>query len=303
MPRSIKALTVLFLAFALAAGCGGSGGDDPATTAPGASVTEPGTAGDALPEGTQAIRASSDIGLGAERLLIGLGGPGGERLGSPDLAVTVEVMAPSGGEPQRTEAVWTDIVPGAVGLYRAVFDFDEAGLWTATVYPAGGDALEPFTFEVLEETSAPALGEAAPVLATPTLADRSIDELSSDPEPDEAFYQLSLDDAIASGQPTVLVFSTPAFCQTAACGPLLEHVKEIAPDHPDANFIHVEVYEGITDPDFVPDAAHLSPAVGAEGFSLPSEPWVFVIVHDGTIAARFEGVMAPEELTEALAGL
>ncbi len=296
MPRPPRILAPALLALALLAACGGDSGSSSTSTSAGAA------GGGELPEGAQAIRASSDIGLGSERLLIGIGGPGGERLGSPDLAVEIEVTPEGGGESQRADGIWTEIVPGSVGLYRATFDFDTPGVWVASVV-AGGTALDPVTFQVLEDTSAPSLGEAAPVLATPTLADRTLDELSSDPDPDEAFYQVSLDEAIASGSPTVLVFSTPAFCQTAACGPLLEHVKSISSDHPDTNFVHVEVYEGIAEPDFVPDAAHLSPAVTAEGYSLPSEPWVFVIDTEGNIAGRFEGVMAPEELEEVLAGL
>jgi len=66
------------------------------------------------------------------------------------------------------------------------------------------------------------------------------------------------------------------------------------------NFIHVEVYTGLTDPDFVPDEAHLAPAAGEEWYRLISEPWVFVIDQAGRIAARFEGVMDASELTEVL---
>ena len=121
------------------------------------------------------------------------------------------------------------------------------------------------------------LGEAAPAPDTPTLDDAPIEELSSDPDPDPSFYELSLDEAIGNGSPTVVVFSTPAFCASGACGPLLDIVKGVAPDHPDAEFVHVEVFTGITDPDFVPDAAHLAPAVGPEWYNLPSEPWVFVV--------------------------
>ena len=279
-PRSIGAVVALSI---LVAACGGS--------------AEPST----FPDGAFAIRASSDIGLGNERLLLGVGDADGTRLGSPDDAVTITVHPEDdSAAAQTTEGSWTWIVDGAIGLYRATFDFDQPGIWEATVTPEAGPALEPVLFSVSEDPFAPGLGERAPTAPTPTLADLPIEELTTDPNPDPAFYETSLADALAAGDPTVLVFSTPAYCQTAACGPLLDHVKEIAPDHPGVAFIHVEVYTGLTDPDFAPDAEHLAPAVGPEWYNLPSEPWVFVIDENGVVTGRFEGVMDPAELDAIL---
>lgn len=134
----------------------------------------------------------------------------------------------------------------------------------------------------------------------PTLRDYPIDELTTDQNPDLRFYQTSLDEAVRAGNKTVLVFSTPAFCQTTACGPVLDNAKRVSEVFPNVDFIHVEVYTGLTDPDFVPDAAHLAPAVHAEAWNLQSEPWVFVIDEAGIVTARFEGVMSTDGLTAAL---
>lgn len=283
--RTPRAIAVLLALSVVAAGCGGS--SEPAT----------------FPDGAFAIRASSDIGLGDERLLLGVGDETGARLGSPDEPVTIAVHPEDDPDAVQTaEGLWTWIVPNATGLYRATFDFDTPGIWVATLTPERGDPLEPVLFSVAEDPFAPGLGEPAPAAPTPTLDDLAIEELTTDPDPHPTFYQTSLSAALASGSPTVLVFSTPAYCQTAACGPLLDHVKEIAPEHPDVTFIHVEVYTGLTDPDFIPDAEHLAPAVGPDWYNLPSEPWVFVIDENGFIVGRFEGVMDPAELEEMLPG-
>lgn len=284
----MKPLTQIALVMALAVvSCGGD--------------ASPGDAAASFPDDAFAVRASTDIGVGVERLLIGIGDATGARLGSPEDPILIEVAPEADPDAiQRQEGIWTWIVPNATGLYRTTFDFDTPGLWVATVTPQGAEPLEPLIFNVAGDPFAPALGEPAPITPTPTLADHSIEELTTDPEPDPSFYELSLDEAVASGKPTVLVFSTPAYCRTSACGPLLEHVKDLAPDHPDVNFIHVEVFTGLTDPDFAPDAAHLAPAVGPDWYNLPSEPWVFVIDESGAIAARFEGVMDPAELDAIL---
>ena len=276
------------------------GDSDPGEVGDGASGDATATRGP-FPEGAVGVRASTDIGVGRDRLLIGVGGVDGSRLGSPDQAVSFRVAPLDDSDDSQTvPATFTWILEPVVGLYRAEVDFDRSGPWQAVVIPETGDPLEPVLFNVADDPFAPTVGEPAPAPETPTAATTPIEELTTDPEPDMSFYEMSIDDAISSGSPTVLVFSTPAYCQTAACGPLLETVKDAAPDHAGVNFIHVEIFAGLTDEDFVPDAAHLAPAVGPDYYNLPSEPWVFVVDPDGIIAARYEGVMDRAELDAIL---
>ena len=255
----------------------------------------------AFPEDSFAIVANLDIGTGESRMLVSIAEPDGGRLGSPDTAVDLSV-APL-DDPAATQtvaAVFIWIVEDVVGVYRADFDFDRPGTWEVTVQPENGAALAPAAVNVLEQTISPNIGDRAPIVDTPTLDEFPFSELTTDPEPDSRFYEISLAEALTSDQPTVLVFSTPAYCQTSACGPLLNTVKGVADDFPGVNFIHVEVYTGLTEPDFRPDAAHLAPAAGPDYFNLPTEPWVYVIDESGTVTARFEGVMGVDELRAAL---
>ena len=100
-------------------------------------------------------------------------------------------------------------------------------------------------YDVWETTSTPPIGAPAPLIDTPTAEDVGGDlgRISSDPEPVERFYELSILDAIEADAPAVIAFVTPAFCQTATCGPTIEKVKEVAENHPDGvNFVHVEPY-------------------------------------------------------------
>ena len=62
-------------------------------------------------------------------------------------------------------------------------------------------------FEVRADTFAPAVGEPALVPVTPTASEFPLSEITTDPEPDPAFYALSLDEAIGNGRRTVIVFS------------------------------------------------------------------------------------------------
>ena len=294
MTRSNRLVVFLALLGLVAAACGDA---------------EPTT----FPEGAFAIRANRDITVGSERLLIGVRQADGATLGSPDDVVEIEVRPsddPS-AEAQRATAGFSWIIPDVSGLYRATFDFDRPGVWEATVIPSSGPALEPALFSVLDASCATAttdqggalcavqVGEAAPIAASPTLEGNAVEEITTDPDPDERLYMLSLDDALTNGRPTVVVFATPAFCQTAACGPLVDIVQERIDSYPGIDFVHVEVFTGFRDPDFDPtDPDRLAPAV--EAYRLVSEPWVYVVDASGIVTARFEGVMAAEELDAAL---
>jgi len=254
-----------------------------------------------FPADSFAIVANADIGVGRSRVLFGVLEGGGRRLGSPTDEVLISVNHTDRPEVVQTEtATFTWIIEGAFGLYRAEFDLDSPGLWRAVVIPEAGDPLPPTGFNVLADTAAPAIGERAPAPQTPTSANSSFDEITTDANPEPRFYELSLDEALANGRKTVVVFSTPAFCKTATCGPLLEIVKGAAPDHPDVDFVHVEVYTNLTDLDFAPTPENLAPAVLGEWWNLPSEPWVFVVDETGVVQARFEGVLAVEELDAEL---
>jgi len=276
--RASALIALVLVAFA----CGGS--DTPAGSG-------------SFPDGAFAFSASSNLAVGTERLLVAVANPDGSRLASPTISVTISVwLEGREDQPQELPGDFTWAIPDVSGLYRATFQFDQAGLWEVRVTPQDAAPLADFTVQVNPDATTPGVGDPAPLSDTPVVADHPIAEISSDPDPDPRFYELSVKDAVTSGRPTVVVFSTPKFCQTAICGPTLDRVKEIADDHPDVNFVHVEIYTNLDDP----ATLELVPAVVEWG--LPSEPWVFVVDGSGIVTARFEGVVTPEEISAALAG-
>ena len=122
-------------------------------------------------------------------------------------------------------------------------------------------------------------------------------QLTSAIAPDPAFYRTSLAQAITSGKPTVLVFATPAFCQTRMCGPTYDVVRAVQSKAGDAaNFVHVEVYTGLPNP--ASNGFQLDVAMKA--FGLTTEPWVFLIDKGGVITWRVEGPVTEEEIEEHL---
>ncbi|MDP8959953.1 MAG: hypothetical protein M3N51_12400 [Actinomycetota bacterium] len=259
------------------------------------SPTSPSQAPSPAQEGlTYPVVASSDLALGVQRVLVALYDGDTQPVASPDLPVTLEFHSPGGGRPISTEAGFMWTIPELRGVYRAEVAFEETGEWAVVVHPEGLPVTDPAPFTVQPEAATPQVGDPAPRSETPTAAEGSLAEVSTDTAPDPRFYQLSIAEAVTSGRPTVVVFATPRFCTSQVCGPTLELIKEEAPKYPDANFVHVEVY----DLEAAPEQLEPVPAVGEWG--LPSEPWVFVVDRDGRVSARFEGALAPRELQEAL---
>lgn len=198
---------------------------------------------------------------------------------------------------------WTGEATGyndyAVPYWVVYPELPHAGFWglqAEVTLAAGAIVQAQLTVPVEEVSTSPALGDPAPASQNRTLAtEPDIHRLSSAAEPDPAFYQLTVAEALTTGKPTVVVFATPGFCQTELCVPVLdsaEAVHETANEQ--ANFIHLEIYKG-----FNP----LVHADEVEEWSLSSEPWIFVLDESGRVAARLGGPVSPEELTAALTPL
>ena len=245
------------------------------------------------------IRASTDTSVGDERFLFAVSEIDGRRRGSPAEAITLvatSLDAPDVAIETDAEFVW--VVPDAFGLYRANLPFDRPGLWEIDFEISTGEQTQPFLVDVLAAPTTVAAGESAPLIATPTSNDVPISDLTTDPDPLSSMYAMSLDEAFSNGRQSVVIFATPAYCTSAACGPLLEQTKDAAAQFDDVDFIHIEVYSGFNEEGFQPDVDHLVPAV--EAFKLPSEPWIFVIDENGVVKSRLEGVLSSGELEEVI---
>jgi hypothetical protein len=176
-------------------------------------------------------------------------------------------------------------------------ELDEPGYWgmVANLRAADGTESEAnFVVELRPESMSPAIGMVAPASQNRTLAtEPDILKLSSGNDPDPALYQLTVAEAVNSGEPTVVGFLTPGFCQTKWCAPVLESVEAVRDEIGDeaANFIHIEVYEDFQALTVVKEMAE---------WGLETEPWVFVLDEDGRVAAKFSGPLSPRELQSAL---
>lgn len=189
---------------------------------------------------------------------------------------------PESGEPLGpwpAEPSGADVPPG--GLYTAPAEFSAPGLHEMVVVTADGRA-GAVAVDVRDAGSSalPAPGDQAQAVATPTAdAPLGYERLCTRSQPC-GMHEASLDEALAGDTPVVLLFATPAFCQTAVCGPTVDVVEEVRRQgFEDVTFIHCEIFA---------DAGETlgEPVVAWE---LPTEPWMFVIDTGGKIVRRADG--------------
>lgn len=261
------------------------------------------------------ILASSELAAGPNRFLFGLTDAQGTPIAAPDVTVHLRFYDDAADPEQvvfESDSRFLWAIEGIRGIYAADVVFPHAGRWGTrfdATFPDGRQETVRADYDVWETTSTPAIGAPAPGVQSPTAADVAGDlaRISSDPEPEPRFYERSIQEAVGAGAPAIIAFVTPAFCQSATCGPTLDKVKEVAARHPDLTVVHVEPYvmhvkDGYLQPELSPEG-WLQPAPWTEAWGLRTEPFVAVIDEAGLVRAKFEGALTVEEIEDVLAAL
>ena len=179
------------------------------------------------------------------------------------------------------------------GFYAAEVEFPEAGDWmvAATLEVDGGRAVGRGAVPVAAEVPA-AVGSKAKALKTPVATTAAGRKKICTREPACPLHDISLDDALAAGRPTVVNFGTPLLCTSQICGPVVDEQMVVADKlGAKASFVHVEIYPSR-------NTGKPVPALTEYGFS--TEPWLLVVDRDGVIRARYEGPVTAGQIEDAL---
>ncbi len=258
------------------------------------------------PKSLRLALASSDLAVGSNRVVFGIIDPYAGPLTDVSVQVSTFFLPLTGeqeGPIETVDAVLRLWPVSPRGVFTAQLEFGRAGEWGIGVVGTSLDGFEQKAsarVQVKEAPATPAIGSPAPRSVSKTLADvEGFEQITTDFEPDADLYGMTIAEALDAGKPLLVVFSTPAYCQTATCGPQLGVVKELKAEYGDRmNFIHIEVYDNPHEIEGDLSKAVISPT--AEEWGLPSEPWTFVVDGDGVIRAKFEAFTTQDELEAAL---
>lgn len=212
------------------------------------------------------------------------------------MTFSVELDGVTVGEP-------SEVAPRSDGVPRPYLPFyvtfPRAGLYD--VYATRGDVRLNSQVIVSEADKVmnPLVGGPLPSASTPTTS-QSFDVSPICTRSVQCpFHEDDLATVLGTGRPVVVLLATPAYCRTAACGPILDLLVEEAAKLPDdVVVIHAEVYENPKDVLDLNDAL-LAPL--PTGYKMLFEPSLFVADASNTIVARGDIVVDRGEMAEMLA--
>jgi hypothetical protein len=312
--------TLLALLALLAAGCGGDDettAEDPTASAPEASSFPPaeGTIEDlfASTEPTEEIVVAPATQVyveGENRFGFGVFSVDGEQITDADIAIyaahgstgKVEGPYPAQVESLETEPAFTAATTAndpdaAQAVYVADLELDQPGEWRLVALIDQGDGfvatrVPSAVVVTAAEDKVPDVGEQAPVIHTPTTDDVGQVSDIDTRIPPSSMHDVDFADAVGK-QPVVLLFATPALCQSRVCGPVVDVTEQVKRDRPDdAAYIHMEIWN-----DNDPNKGAREQVLD---YNLQTEPWLFVVNSDGTVSDRIEGAFSIDELNAAL---
>lgn len=283
-------------------------GPAPTAVAPTAAPTAAPVAIDLWPQ----VVSSSVWAGGASPVILSLHDGAGVRLDDPALRVTAQLLD-AAGTPVGKAAAAVTVQPRGVQEVSFVpnLDIPSPGRWQVAVeaVAADGDTRHGIVdITALDPGGSAVLGQPAPTVRTPTQADFGGDLtwVTTDPLPDPRLSSTSTADALAAGEPFVLVVDSVQFKVTPACGKAVVLAKYLVSRWTTTPFIHLEPYrysvvtyepviEGsLADPRLT-DAADAW-GVGAAPWGVGSMPWIFIVDADGIVRAKYQGVLGSADV-------
>jgi hypothetical protein len=318
--RNTLGATAAVLAVALIAGCGGSDEGTGSRNQPAPSASEfPPAQGKTLREVVQAAgEQSPDVvspaagffHLGANRFPFGVFTAGREQITDAQVAIYAAPgkgvdAAAIGPFPARIEDLTTrpafrakttaDDPDAAQVAYVADVPFDKPGPWAFAALIRSGDG---FQYSLLPtphpvgDYPIPQVGQKAPAVHTLTAGEvTDISQIDTRVPPDD-MHSDDLADVLGK-KPVVLLFATPALCQSRVCGPVTDIAEQVKQQYGDrVSFIHQEVYED--------NNINQGPRPQMGAYHLTTEPWCFVIDRGGRVSAVLQGPFSVQELESAV---
>ena len=308
------------LAVALVAGCGGSDNGTGSRSKPAPAVSEfPSAQGQTLRQivlsakggqGPVVSPAAGYFHLGTNRFPFGVFTAGREQItnatvalyAAPGRGVDGQAIGPF---PARIEDLTTqpsfqakttaDDPAAAQVAYVSDIPFDKPGPWEfAALIKSGGS----FQYSLLPSPNPvgdypmPQVGQKTPVIHTLTAGEVSnISQIDTRVPPDD----MHSDDFanVVGKKPVVLLFATPALCQSRVCGPVTDIAEQVKQQYGDkVAFIHQEIYNN--------NRINDGPRPQMTAFHQNTEPWAYVIDRTGKVSTVLQGPFSVQELQSAV---
>jgi hypothetical protein len=306
---------------ALGSGCGGNGGNDgsaststpkfaPAANFPKVSGRSMRDLIGNLQQGPVLAPSVTLLSRGENRFGFGLFDAGRRQIGELEAALYISRgldETAHGPYPARYEPI--DVKPqfesqtsaqdpnSARSVYVSQVRFPRPGTYLVTAVTKLDNKLvatSPTQVTVRAGGSVPNVGDRAISVHTPTVTSVHGNVKSIDTRvPPDDMHKVDLADALSHHRPVILLFATPALCQSRVCGPVVDVAEQVKSQYGDkADFIHMEIYND--------NDLNKGPRPQFTAYGLRTEPILFAIDKRGMIADRLEGAYSVGELDTAV---
>jgi hypothetical protein len=318
--RTTASAAVALLCVALIAGCGGSENGTGSRGKPAPAASEfPSAKGKTLRQVLESAGGQSPdvvapaagfFHLGTNRFPFGVFTTGRDQITDAQVAVYAapgrSVNGPAIGPfPARIEDLTTrpafrakttaDDPSAAQVAYVSDIPLDKPGPWAFAALIKTGDGLQYSlmpTPHPVGDYPIPEVGQQAPVTHTLTAGQVGDVKLIDTRVPPDDMHSDDLANVLGK-KPVVLLFATPALCQSRVCGPVTDEAEQVKQQFGDrVAFIHQEVYKD--------NNINEGPRPQMTAYSLTTEPWCFVIDRDGKVSAVLQGPFSVQELEAAV---
>ena len=273
----------------VAAGCGGSGASD-----------------DDAPTGARILGAAFANGLSSAAVLI----PGIEQRAplvlfdadsgrplrdNPPETIDVEVWYKGARVSQSKLMVHDDEI--STPYYPLTMTLPEAGDYE--VRAAFSELPVGFRASARDKVNLVQVGDPVRSVETPTTTnDLGVTPICTRVPTQCPLHATSFAEVIKTKAPTALLISTPGFCQTAVCGPVLELLLSERANFPDVRMVHAEVY--IDPQEFATGRPNPRTTDAVNTYGLSFEPSLVVANADGIVTGRLDFTWDRAELRAAL---
>jgi hypothetical protein len=317
-PKTLTAATAL-LAVALVAGCGGSDNGTGSRSRPAPAASEfPPAQGKTLRQVLSAAKSQGPVvspaagyfHLGTNRFPFGIFTPGRQQItdaqvalyAAPGRGVDGQAIGPF---PARIEDLTTkpsfqakttaDDPSAAQVAYVTDIPFDKPGPWEFVALIKSGGSYQASLLpspNAVGDYPMPQVGQKPPAIHTLTSGEvSSISQIDTRVPPDD----MHSDDFanVVGKKPVVLLFATPALCQSRVCGPVTDIAEQVKQEFGDkVAFIHQEIYNN--------NRINDGPRPQMTAFHQNTEPWAYVIDRNGKVSTVLQGPFSVQELQAAV---
>jgi hypothetical protein len=262
-----------------------------------------------LPQGPELAPSVGLLGPGSNRFGFALFDRGNRQIGGLEVALYVARGLDEAArgpfvaqwhkievKPQFRSQTSVEDPDSARSLYVRDVSFPRAGNYVvAAVTKLNGRLVAALTQVTVDDDSrVPGPGDRAIRVHTPTVTSSggNVEAIETRIPPD-TMHGVDLADALDRHRPIVLLFATPALCQSRICGPVVDVAEQVKQTYGDqVAFIHQEIYND--------NDINKGSRPQVEAYKLPSEPWLFVIDRQGKVSTVIEGAFGVDELDEAV---